>query len=72
MQNAVAQRQLEDGVAVMRGRVFRHVRPDGIEERVVESASDYIGTLRDIFDLDVPEAETLWPSICARHEALFS
>jgi N-hydroxyarylamine O-acetyltransferase len=43
-----------------------------VEKRILRTAADLVATLRDGFNLDVPEAATLWPAICARHEALFA
>jgi N-hydroxyarylamine O-acetyltransferase len=39
---------------------------------LLNSKDELVATLQDNFDLDTPEAATLWPSICARHEALFA
>jgi len=65
-------RQREDGVAMLRGRVLRMIRPDGFTDRVLESADDLVATLHDVLGLDVPEAATLWPKICKRHEAVMA
>jgi N-hydroxyarylamine O-acetyltransferase len=72
VQNAVVQRHVEGGVAIMRGRVLRRITPEAADDHLINSASDYVATLHGVFGLDVPEAETLWPAICARHEALFA
>lgn len=73
VQNLVCQRHTADGISVLRGRSLRQVMPQGMgDERLLESADDLISTLRDEFDLDVPEAEQLWPRIVARHAALFA
>ena len=56
----------------LRGRVLRTVTPAGVGERLLESADDLVTTLRDEFTLDIPEATTLWPKVCARHEDLFT
>lgn len=72
VQNAVVQRWRPGGrLLQMRGRTLREVRPDGVETRLIASADDYVDTLGRAFDLDLPEAATLWPRICERHEALF-
>ncbi len=69
VQNLVCQRFAGDGLVVLRGRILRHVGPNGIRaERVLADASDLRATLARAFDLDVPEARSLWPKICARHE----
>ncbi len=71
VQNAVCQRYTENGLVVLRGRVLRTITPDGVVERLVDSTANYVETLREQFALDLPEAASLWPAICARHEALF-
>lgn len=60
-QNAVVQRRLGDRVEVMRNTLRLTVRPDGVEERVIASAEEYIAELHDTFGIDEPEAHTLWP-----------
>lgn len=71
VQNAVVQKHTDEGLAVMRGRVLRRMTPDAVQDTLVASASDYVATLRDVFDLDLPEAAALWPAIRARHAVLF-
>ncbi len=69
VQNLVCQRFLPDGVAVLRGRVLRHIAPEGIaSERILANEADLLATLSETFGLNVPEAATLWPKICARHD----
>jgi len=45
---------------------------DACRQEVAELRRRTRRNLRDSFDLDTPEAAALWPSICARHEALFA
>jgi N-hydroxyarylamine O-acetyltransferase len=71
VQNAVCQRFTPDGLDIMRGRTLRHITPEGISERILRSAAEYQAAVEDTFGLRVPEADSLWPKICARHEALF-
>jgi N-hydroxyarylamine O-acetyltransferase len=71
VQNLVVQRQREGGITILRGRVLRQVRPDGADERLLESADDLLAVLSGEFGLAVPEAASLWPKIVERHEALF-
>ncbi len=70
VQNAVVQRHLPGGFAVMRGRVLKTMEPE-VKTREIESARDYVATLERVFGLALPEAETLWPKIEARHAELF-
>ncbi|HEY8698986.1 MAG TPA: arylamine N-acetyltransferase [Rhizomicrobium sp.] len=72
VQNLVCQRHTNDGLSILRGRVLKSITPNGTTERLVENAGELIAVLGDVFALDVPEAATLWPKICARHEALFA
>ena len=55
----------------LRGRVLTTLRKTGEEKIKLASVDEFVAALRDRFDLDVPEAATLWPAICARHDALF-
>ncbi|MBU6444318.1 MAG: arylamine N-acetyltransferase [Alphaproteobacteria bacterium] len=72
VQNAVCQRYTAQGLFVLRGRVLRIITPDRVSERRIDSVEDYLETLHAQFALDVPEAASLWPAICARHDALFA
>ena len=71
VQNVVCQRLREDAVLQLRGRVLRTVTSGGVETRTIWSAEEFVAVLRDSFDLDMPEAASLWPRICARHEVVF-
>ena len=72
IQNLVVQRRTADTHLSLRGRVLATIHATHIDRRLLESADELIAILRDSFDLDIPEAAALWPSICARHEALFA
>jgi N-hydroxyarylamine O-acetyltransferase len=71
-QNLVIQRRTADTHLSLRGRVLVTTHARRIEKRMLNSADELVATLRDSFDLNVPEVVMLWPSICARHEALFT
>jgi N-hydroxyarylamine O-acetyltransferase len=71
VQNLVCQRHTHEGLIILRGRSLRKINPAGAEDRLLNSADELISVLKDEFDLDVPEAATLWPKIVARHDALF-
>lgn len=68
VQNLICARFTRSGIQLLLGRVLRHVTPDGREERLLETADELVEALGDAFGLDVPEAATLWPRICERHE----
>lgn len=72
VQNLTAQRRVDDRYLMLRGKVLSVLRPDGKERREIASADALVACLREQFDLDLPEAGTLWPAIEARHHALFS
>ena len=71
VQNLVVQRRTGDTHLSLRGRVLTTLRKTGEEKIKLASVDEFVAALRDRFDLDVPEAATLWPAICARHDALF-
>jgi N-hydroxyarylamine O-acetyltransferase len=72
VQNAVVQRWKGAAHWSMRGRVLRVLTPEREEKSLIASADDYVGTLRTAFDLDLPQAASLWPKICARHDEIFA
>jgi N-hydroxyarylamine O-acetyltransferase len=71
-QNLVVQRRTADTHLSLRGRILEVIHSTGVDKRPLNSADELVAALRDSFDLDIPTAATLWPSICARHEALFA
>lgn len=71
IENLVVQRRTGDSHLSLRGRVLATIHATRVDKKLLSSADELVTTLRDSFDLDTPEAATLWPSICARHEALF-
>lgn len=72
VQNLVVQRRTGDTHLSLRGRVLAAIHPTHVDKKLLKTADELVATLRNSFELDVPEAATLWPSICARHEALFA
>ncbi|MET3528628.1 arylamine N-acetyltransferase family protein [Phenylobacterium koreense] len=70
-QTALAFRHGPDGVASLLGRTLRKVRPGGRESHLIGSQDEFVQVLEEVFDLHVPEAAGLWPTICAKHEELF-
>ncbi len=71
VQNLLVQRRDDDKHLALRGRVLMTQQGTAAEKRVLSSADQLVATLREEFDLDMPEAAALWPAICARHETLF-
>jgi len=72
VQNAVLQRHAADGLWVMRGRMLRHLTAAEHQDYLVESASEYVAVLDEVFALKLPEAAGLWPKICARHNVVMA
>ena len=72
VQKLVVQRRTADMHLSLRGRVLAAIHSTRIDKKLLNSADELVATLRGSFDLDVPEAATLWPAICTRHEALFA
>jgi N-hydroxyarylamine O-acetyltransferase len=56
----------------LRGRILTVIHATRVDKKVLNASDELVATLRDSFGLDTPEAATLWPSICARHEAIFA
>jgi N-hydroxyarylamine O-acetyltransferase len=71
-QNLVVQRRTADSHLSLRGRVLTAIQATRVDKQLLNSADELVATLRDSFGLDIPEAATLWPAICARHDALFT
>ncbi len=70
--NAIVQRHRADEILQMRGRVLRRVTPAGVTQETIGSAEEWVEVLAREFDLDVPEAATLWPRVLARHEEVMA
>lgn len=70
--NAVVQRWRNDEHYSLRGRSLTRIGERGKETKLIDSAEVYVETLRGAFGLDLPEAATLWPKICARHDVVFA
>ena len=72
VQNLICTRFIESGSVVLLGRTWRTVTLQGRVERTIASADELVSVLKGDFGLDVPEAATLWPAICERHEAVLA
>jgi N-hydroxyarylamine O-acetyltransferase len=71
IQNLVVQRRTANTHLSLRGRVLAVIHATHVDKTLLNSADELVATLRNSFDLDTPAAATLWPSISARHGALF-
>lgn len=68
---AIAQRHLGQEIRLLRGRAFRRLTPRSQTDMLIDSAEDFVALLKREFELDLPEAATIWDRVCARHELLF-
>ena len=71
-QNLFSFRFRDGHVQVLRGRVVRLVTPQGFTDRTLDSADELVRFLDEECDLKMPEAASLWPRICARHEEVLA
>lgn len=55
----------------LRGRMLETNHPGRKEVRDLTSKEELARVLKDMFGLEEPELERLWPKICARHKQLF-
>ena len=69
---AIAQRHLGGEIRLLRGRAFRRLTPGAKTDSLIDTADDFVALLKREFELDVPEAASLWERICVRHEELFA
>jgi N-hydroxyarylamine O-acetyltransferase len=69
--NFVAQKRHPDRHLVLRGRVLTERAAQGTTTHAIDSADEFVATLKDCFDIDEPAAGELWPRIVARHSQLF-
>jgi len=69
--NFVAQKRTPDTHVSLRGRVLTINTVSGRETKTLQSRDEFVETLRNAFQLDVPETTDLWDRIVDRHEILF-
>jgi N-hydroxyarylamine O-acetyltransferase len=72
VQNLICTRFGDDAVSVLLGRVLRTVTLTGREDRVIASEDEFMSVLGERIGLEEPEAASLWPKICERHEAVMA
>jgi N-hydroxyarylamine O-acetyltransferase len=68
VQHATVCRKVAGGHVSLVDRTLRSVTPMGITRQTIDSADEYVTTLKRQFDLDLPETASLWPELCERHE----
>jgi N-hydroxyarylamine O-acetyltransferase len=68
VQHALAFSRTRDGISSLIDRTLRTITPTESKRSVIDSADEYVATLKTRFSLDLPEAATLWPALCERHE----
>jgi N-hydroxyarylamine O-acetyltransferase len=72
VQNVFCFRFTREGLVNLRGRVLRTVTPQGVSERLLESAGEFQSVIEETLGLNIPEASSLWPRVCARHEQVLA
>lgn len=55
----------------LRGRVLETQMPGRSEQRILDTPQEVSEVLDEVFGLEEPELDALWPKICARHKQLF-
>jgi N-hydroxyarylamine O-acetyltransferase len=65
----VCHRFMPDSLLSLRGAVLSTATQDGLRIHTITSAEEYVRTLREQFDLQLPATTTLWPKIWERHLA---
>jgi N-hydroxyarylamine O-acetyltransferase len=68
---AIAQRHMPGEIRLLRGRLFRRVTHDGKADHLIGDAAEFVALLKREFELDLPQAASIWDRVCARHEELF-
>jgi N-hydroxyarylamine O-acetyltransferase len=71
VKSLVVQRRAAETHVSLRGRLLKTTHGTHIDKMLLNSGDELVTTLRELFELDMPEAAGLWPAICARHEAMF-
>lgn len=63
----VSHRFVAEGIASLRGAVLQRITASGADEEEITSFERYAAVLREVFGLDIPQAEELWPLVWQRH-----
>ncbi len=69
--NFICQRFVKGGYEIQVGRLARFVGPQGVEERLLDTSEEFAQRLEAVFELDIPETESLWQQVCERHRLRF-
>ena len=72
VQNVICQKYRGGEILQLIGRSYRQIRPGAKQERLIESAEEFVQVLRDDFTINLPEAAGLWPRVLARHEQVMA
>ena len=72
VRNVLCFRHKASGFHALRGRVLRTVTPQTISERLLKTADEFHAVVQNTFGLEIPEAASLWPRICERHDSVFA
>ncbi|WOJ94766.1 arylamine N-acetyltransferase [Congregibacter variabilis] len=64
----VYQRVVPDGYDLQVGRVATTVRPGVREERLIDSADEFVRAIYHRFGIDEPALESLWETVLEQHE----
>ena len=71
VKNFVAQIMRENSITCLTGKVMRDKTSVGTTKTVLSSAKELEHTLAEIFGIEDPEIQSIWPKIQARHAVLF-
>jgi N-hydroxyarylamine O-acetyltransferase len=69
VQHAMVFRRTQGGFSSLIDRTLRTITPNEVKRTTIDTADEYVNTLKTRFGLDVPEVASLWPALCERHEA---
>jgi N-hydroxyarylamine O-acetyltransferase len=71
VQNFVAQIMRENSITCLTGKVMRDKTSDGTTKTILSSATELEHTLVEVFGIEDPGIQSIWPRIQARHAVLF-
>ena len=71
VQNFVAQIMRENSITCLTGKVMRDKTSVGTKKTILSSAKELEHTLAEVFGIEDPKIQSIWPRIQARHAVLF-